>query len=370
MTKHSDSKTKVGFVFSNDPDPLLVERMRALEESGEFEAHAIFWHRAGSDLRFPFSPDPFSADRFTKVELPDPRAGALKRVWLTFRFSKFLRQWWKENQFDVLHIVYPNMLVAANFAMLGKKTPLVYDVWDVEPKPGVSSLKRFMTRTLLRKTPHVFSTSQAFIDSHLKTHDLLPSGIAATNVSNAPYSREALPKADRGERLVVGCLGNLRVQKQIRMLVDAVAEVRERGHDVMVRLSGAGSKKQFVETLTGDHSFVKYTGPYDYHRDAPSLYAELDLVYAVYPLDVYNYRVHIARRLHGAVLSQTPIIVSSDSANAEIVENEQIGWCVGYESLADLVRAITAACENRVLPRDIANNTKKVRDKRCFEGYR
>jgi len=141
MPKHSELRTKVGFVFSNDPDPLLVERMRALEESGEFEAHAIYWHRTGSDLRFPFSPEPFDAARFTKVELPDPRAGVFKRLSLTFRFSRLLRQWWKENQFDVLHVVYPNMLIAANLAMLGKKVPLVYDVWDVQPKRGVSTFK-------------------------------------------------------------------------------------------------------------------------------------------------------------------------------------------------------------------------------------
>ena len=93
-------------------------------------------------------------------------------------------------------------------------------------------------------------------------------------------------------------------------------------------------------------------------------------MYAVYPLDIFNYRVHIARRLHDSVLSGTPIIVSSESANAEIVEAEEIGWHVGHESVEDLVRVITLACEDRELLREKTANTAKVRDQHCFEAYR
>ena len=366
----AERRTKVGFVFSDDPDPLLIERMRALEESGEFESHAIYWHRMGSDLSFPFSPEPFDESRFTKIDLPDPRKSGFQRATLTLRFSRAIRKWWNRHRFKVLHVVYPNMLIATKLAMVGQNIPLVYDIWDVPRDRSASRLEQSACRILLGTTPHVFTTSQAFIDEYLIPNDLLPNDTSATNISNAPYDRESIAKADRGETLVVGCIGNLRVHKQLSLLVQAVAEVRTHGHDVRVRLSGAGSKKQLVESLTGDHRFVEYTGPYDYRHDAPKLYSKLDLVFAVYPLEIYNYRVHVARRLHDAVLSETPVIVSANSEMSNIVESEGIGWAVGHESLDDLVQVILSVCQDRSLLDRCIQQTRGVRSQHCFEGYR
>ena len=68
------------------------------KESGDFESHAIYWHRLGSDLSFPFSPEPFDESRFTKIDLPDPRESALQRATLTWRFSRAIRKWWNPGQ--------------------------------------------------------------------------------------------------------------------------------------------------------------------------------------------------------------------------------------------------------------------------------
>ena len=342
---------KVGFVFSNDPDPMLVERMWALEETGDFEARALFWHRS-SDLSFPFSPAPFSPHRFTQVNLADPCAGPLSRLWLTIVFAWSIFRWVRQHKFDVLHVVYPNMLIAAYIATLGRKVEIVYDIWDVNHSPSLSRIQKALYRKLLSKTRLVFTTSEAFINEFVEPNQIVQPGTVVKHVSNAPYAipsntNSARSNTKLGSPLVIGCVGNLRVPKQLQLLLDAVGRVRETGRDVRVRFSGAGRKKQLVSEAANGKEFVEYTGPYDYRRDATALYGALDLVYAVYPLENFNYRVHVARRLHDAVLRSTPIVVSRGTHMGEIVESQQVGWQIGHESTDELVELLTSICDDR-----------------------
>ena len=369
-------RAKVGFVFSNDPDPMLVERMRALEESGDFETHAIFWHRSGSDLSFPFTPAPLEIERFTQVNLPDPRAGLLSRCWLTFLFAWSIMKWVHRNDFRALHVVYPNMLIAAFIATVWRPVEIVYDVWDVNHSQSMSLVQRIVFRVLLSKTRQIFTTSQAFIDEFVVPNRITGRGTRITHVSNAPYPRRKPrprpyePIRKLHQPLVIGCVGNLRVPQQMQMLVEAVKRVRASGRDVRVRLSGAGSRRRMASAAATSNSFIEYTGPYDYQRDAAGLYSALDVVFAVYPLEIFNYRVHIARRLHDAVLSSTPIVVARGTHMAEIVEDQKIGWAIGHESVGDLVHLLQGLHDNRNRLVDRAQNASQVAVQHSFQAYR
>lgn len=365
-------------MFSNDPDPMLVERMRALEETGDFETHAIFWHRAGSDLSFPFTPAPLSIERFTKVNLPDPRSGVVSRCWLTLVFAWAIMRWVHRHNFKALHVVYPNMLIAAFVATLWRPVEIIYDVWDVNHSQAMTSVQRLLFRVLLCKTRQVFTTSQAFIDEFIVPNRITRRGTRVTHVSNAPYPRQQLCADTRAvdstraasKPLVIGCVGNLRVPQQMEMLVEAVKQLRASGRDVRIRLSGAGSRKQMASDAATANSFIEYTGPYDYQRDASDLYSALDVVFAVYPLEIFNYRVHVARRLHDAVLSATPVIVARETHMAKIVEAQRIGWAVGHESVCDLVNVLEGLYDHRSRLVDRARNASEVAAKHSFQAYR
>lgn len=374
--RRTSRPTKVGFVFSNDPDPMLVERMWALEETGGFEAHALYWHRS-SDLSFPFSAEPFGADRFRKVALPDPCSGVLSRLVLTLKFAWALAQWVRTNQFEILHVIYPNMLIAAFIATFGRRIEIVYDVWDANHSQQMSWLQSLFFRTLLSKTRLVFTTSQGFVDDFVLENDILKENARVSYVSNAPYRLPTTPRktASSAQRfvdgpLVIGCVGNLRVPKQLQMLFDAVETVRATGRDVRIRLSGAGSRKQMVRHAADSKQFVEYTGPYDYRRDASRLYQQLDLVYAVYPLEVYNYKVHVARRLHDAVLSATPIVVSRGTHMSSIVMEEQVGWQIGDRSMEELISLLQEVYDDRSKLVAVSTNALSRRSSHAFDAYR
>ena len=96
-------------------------------------------------------------------------------------------------------------------------------------------------------------------------------------------------------------------------------------------------------------SFVEYAGPYNYVTEYAALQTRVDLIYALYPQETPNYRTHIARRFHEAVLAGMPIIVTRDTHMGDIVKRSNVGWEVGDTSVTDLVTLLTDLYDNRSL---------------------
>ena len=55
MSFSSPDLRRIVFVYANDPETILLERMSALENTGRYEAHAVFRHRIESPLNIPWS---------------------------------------------------------------------------------------------------------------------------------------------------------------------------------------------------------------------------------------------------------------------------------------------------------------------------
>ena len=55
MSFSSPDLRRIVFVYANDPETILLERMSAVENTGRYEAHAVFWHRIESPLNIPWS---------------------------------------------------------------------------------------------------------------------------------------------------------------------------------------------------------------------------------------------------------------------------------------------------------------------------
>lgn len=369
ISDESPGKCRVAFVFSSDPDPLLLERMRALEETGEFEPHAMYWHRTGSVLSYPFSPDPLPPSRFVRVDLPDPQGNGVRRTALAIWFAARVRTWLNALNPSVVHAINPSMLAATRLASLGRKLPIVYDIWDLSEVERLSNSGRLAWRVALSKTKQVFTTSEQFIDQFLEPNGLLASR-AALHVSNAPYFVERVEAPRDAESLLIGCVGNIRLPNQIDSLVAAVRKLREDNCDIRLRLSGAGSSSQLATQLASENDFIEYTGPFNYYQEVTAVFGQLDLVFAVYPRERFNYRVHVARRLHDAILSGTPVVVSRGTHMSDLVETSGVGWSVQDDSPRDMVELIRALYHDRTLLEVARGNAVKRRRDHCFERYR
>ena len=348
MTTPNLPRRIVVFLYANDPNPGLLERMAALHESGEWEVHAIYWRRLRSNISIPFS-SPIPEGRFHPITLPDPRGAVTRRLVLTLRFIWAVRRLVRRIRPDSVHAVNADILAVARLALLGsKRTALVFDMQD-QMGDDLPLHYRSAYRWLLRGADAMLIRSEGFTP-FVEQNKLVGQDTPVLYVANAPAKWSFRHASDPGRaELVVGYFGNIRGPRQVQALIAAAEQVQSSGRDIRVLFAGVGPETSMVQEAAERLSFVEYTGAYDYATEYAGLQERADLVYALYPQETPNYRTHIARRFHEAVLAGMPIIVTRGTHMGDIVRSSGVGWEVGDGSVQDLVKLLSDLYDDRSL---------------------
>jgi len=367
VTTPNHRRKIIVFLYAHDPNPGLLERMATLHESGEWDVHAIYWHRLRSNISIPFTSS-INKNRFHPITLPDPRGGILRRVGLTLRFIWAVRKLVRQINPDSVHAVNADILAVARLALLGsKRIALVFDMQD-QMGDHLPLHYQFVYRWLLRRADTMLIRSEGFTP-FVKQNKLVGPDKSVLYVTNAPakWVLRHMPNSGRPE-LVVGYFGNIRGPKQIQTLIDAAEQVQASGRDVRLLFAGVGPETSMVLQAGERLPFVEYTGPYDYETEYAALQARADLVYALYPQETPNYRTHIARRFHEAVLAGMPIIVTRGTHMGNIVRASGVGWEVRDGSVMDLIQLLIDLYDNHDLLAK-ATADEKMLARHRFETY-
>ena len=322
--------------------------MATLHESGEWDVHAIYWRRLRSNISIPFTSS-IPEDRFHPITLPDPRGAIPRRLLLTLRFIWTARKLIGKLKPHSIHAVNADILAVANIALLGsKRTALVFDMQD-QMGDRLPVHYRLLYRLLLRRADAMLIRSEGFIP-FVQQNQLFADNKPVLYVTNAPAKWTLRHATATGRtELVVGYFGNIRGPQQVQALIDAAEQVQATGRDVRLLFAGVGPEAAMVQQAADRLAFVEYTGPYDYETEYAGLQERADLIYALYPQETPNYRTHIARRFHEAVLAGMPIIVTRGTHMGDIVKPSSVGWEVGDGSVADLVQLLSDVYDDRSL---------------------
>ncbi len=363
------TKPVVLFLYANDPDPALTERMRFLYQSDEYQAYTLYWHRKSSSISIPFSSD-LPQESLIPVSLPDPRGNILRRLVLSLRFAR--AAWSAERRLkpQIIHTFYPDMLTVARLVLLfRRKTGLVYEIPDITNKRLIAPI-RWLYRWLLKRTDTVLLTSDRFRTAFLDRYRLISRAKPIDFISSSPESSHfAGFKRRQSSDLIVGYIGNFRGQRQIVNLANATASLRQTGRDIRLLFAGAGRESSVVRSLANSHSFIEMYGSFDYWADIISLYERTDIIFAVYPQEDLNFRVHLARRFSEGIVCGLPLIVAEGSYMAEIVEQESVGWSVGHDSETDLVDLLGHVYDNRTELVARGRASRALRQHHSFETH-
>ena len=362
---------RVVFVYANDPEPILLERMSALEDTGRYEAYAVYWHRTGSPLSIPWS-SALDAGRFIQIELPDPRGGLLRRLFLTARYVLSLRRELKKLNAEVITPIYPDMLFAAKLAMLGRsKVPMMYELWDVIGAEIPDRFVKRFTRKLMQGLRAVFVTSEGYDTKYLQPNGFISETTKVVYASNSPagWKFRAPESSEDKPELTVAYIGQIRVAPQLQNLVTAVGSLHEIGLQIKLLIAGGGQDSDWIKSLSESSEFIDYRGPYDFQKDAEMLYSESDVLFAVYPQQQFNYRVHWARRGHQAILSGIPLIVARGSVMGRYIDEHGLGWLVDDDSPAELESLLAMIAENRADLMTHRTDSESILSEHKFESY-
>lgn len=289
----------VAILYSNSPNPIIVERYKSLEKIVGVSPYVLHFQRSDSSI------DLTNTGLATGVccEPIILKNGFFSRLRASFSmFLNLLRR-----QPDLYYAVYLDMLVVALAAKLLRGGRIVYEIQDVNQ---AGFLWRILENVLCFFSVQIFLTAPKFEEISLIWQG---NKQKALFVSNGP-SRELVEqyyqrKHSKTKTISIGMFGMIREKKQLEDLQRLLEKTRAN-----ILVAGTCLYEPRLQELvqSGDNRLV-FVGPYNTSTLYSELYPLVDIVWAVYP-NTLNYRNHIARRYMEAMALGKGVIVADHAA--------------------------------------------------------
>ena len=165
-----------------------------------------------------------------------------------------------------------------------------------------------------------------------------------------------------GERLRVLAVGRLVAKKGYPVLLEALAMLRERGHEVSCRIVGGGSDTARLVLLAeelGLAEAVTFLGPRT-HQQVAEEYRRADVFVQASVVLADGDRDGIPNSLLEAMASGVPVVASSVSGIPEAVDDEVSGLLVPPGDPVALARALSRLAEDRQLAAALAAGARSA----------
>ena len=354
---------KVCFLLTHVPNPRINKRIEVFKDVAETKV--ICTRRASQNI---WEPAQDVEHIMFDIDLPSAKH-IVKRYVVSQGFQKKALACLEEFRPDVLYVEGLDPLIIACQYKKKHDIRIIFEVADlrenyiVKPQKAV---QRVITEALLRREEKAFRsvdflvvTSPKFYEMHYST--LIPKDrmLFIPNAPDAEVFKDYRKK--QGGRFTVGFIGGIRYLKQMKMLVDASAEI---GFDVLFAGAGGTSTEyEEIRKYCEGMDNVTFTGRYHYDTDIADLYGKVDCVYAVYDADNPNVRIALPNKLYESIICELPIIVAKGTYLAELVEENGIGISVFHREGTELTAAIKKLKNDLAYREQIVGNCRKCQER-------
>jgi len=242
---------------------------------------------------------------------------------------KRLRQIIKKEQPFVTHAHY-----ATSYGMLGvltKKTTFCISTWgsDIYFFPKKTALHRFMLKWILKKTDHIFATSQHLAsETNLYTKKqilVIPFGIDTTLFSPK--------KISKNELFTVGTVKALEHVYGIDRLIEVFTQFNKKYPNSRCLIYGKGTQKDTLQQQInelGMQNAIILKG-FVANNKVPEAIAEFDVYCALSRRESFGVAVIEASAC------EVPVIVSNADGLPEVVKHEKTGYIVFGDDQKEIV---------------------------------
>lgn len=277
----------IAILYSNTPNPLVIERYAALEETYPGRVGFIYVLRKGSPIRMPGSSD------FRILSVIEGRRSEnawIHKIYNIILMLKSLRA----QKPEAIYAVYPDMLFAA--VMHKCLSPSVKVYYEIQDLHNIGGGLRLLHNLLMTQVEKIFLTSRAF---KVEFSNIFP-GLTKKllYISNCPdanywnvqdeWPKRTLHQSNEGVLAFVGMLRDAEHLDHIRAVL----------HHTNLSVLQAGVSIFDVElnALSSEYpGRINLFGAYTQDELYNAILPKADAVWCVYP-KTRNYIHHVARR--------------------------------------------------------------------------
>lgn len=349
----------VVFIIPYVPIPRMIKRINTA--SSVDNTSVIFWDRGTDEVNNLNLP---KGVRTHRINQNANEGKPLKRIGATFRFCKRAFSLLKKENPTCIHVTKTDMLLLAwAYCITKRKRPsIIYEVSDIHgmalnnsrsiSKIIIKKILYFLERIGMSVVDRLIVTSESFWSVYYKNMIPKESVIFLPNTPRESVFKEF--KFKQNERFRIGFIGKVRYKEQLKLLIDA-SEMA----DIDVLIAGNGIDLDEIIEYCKEKKNVYIHGSYNYEKEIAALYGEIDCVYSMYDTKVQNVQIALPNRLYEAALCGLPLIVSSGTDLARIVENEKLGIVVDDRDVNGLVEALLKLKDDVPYRGNIGENCKR-----------
>lgn len=333
----------------------LLEICRALDKT-RYDATVVFYEEndlvpefrnTGFNVRIEA---PFQASSFAQT-LPSP-IGRIIRLPLNYYRMMVLRvvKWrhiLKQEEADILHL--NNSFSTDHDALIAAKTlgiAIVSHVRGIEP--GISLLAKLFSHSLSRIIAISNAVKQNLLKQGIsdKNITLVYDGINEQRVTDGVKEGFLFKEYNLKEgHKIFGVVGNIKPWKGQKLLVEAVALLKQRYDDFYCFLVGDITDKAYrkqIDELIEQHRLQDHVVITGYQKSVPDFVNSFDIfVHTSVEPEPFGIVIIEAQAL------RKPVIVSNIGAPQEIIEDGKSGLLFDIESVEDLVEKLDSLIRNK-----------------------
>lgn len=335
-----------------DPDVRIEKEAKRLSKAG-YDVTILGWGRYGKNSLKEESRSGYSIRRFQFKAPWGVRVIFYLPFWWIFEFIWLLR-----NKWDIVHAADLDTLIPALIAARIKNKPILYDIFDFYadqvPLPRLfKNLVKNLDRCLMNFVDVVIIVDPSRRKQVGGEHD-----VPTMVIYNSPSDdlRVDIPTVKNKNNIFrIFYAGVLTPDRDFRSLVDASVNL----DDVTIEIAGYGYYEEEIKELSIKCSRLAYLGSIKYDTVIKKT-CGADLLFALYDPNVPNNRYASPNKLFEAMMCGKPILVSDNTAMAEIVRKEECGLVVPYGDVEVITHAIVMLKNDPVLCKHLGENGRKA----------
>ncbi len=317
---------------SFNPDVRVYKEAKYLVEQG-FNVTILCWDRKCEFLNQ--DTDSLDGIRIKRFSIPANPGTGMKQLLPYFKFMKEVKKYLKDKEYTYLHCHDFDGILIGMFTKNKKMKKIIFDMHEIYDNYAYARNIFFQTFY-----SHILKKANSIIYVNEKQVDKIKNKEKLIFLPNYPERNMYLPIEKKDEqKLKINYIGSVRDYEALKTL----SEIEDDNFEIGIYGTGV-CYNRLQEECKGKN--VKIYGKYNGISESGEIYRNTDILYCVYNPNVENWKNSYPVKLFEAIVTLTPVIVSTNTITEKFVKEYGIGEAVEYANQESLYNAITKISKN------------------------